>query len=494
MTQTQVAICLAAVKKQLSAMFFREKNTHLLCFSTLFKIYFRNIKTGSIFLRISTIFGQLKDLKNHLGVRRYAANTFWVFIENILRMIAGLLVGIWVARYLGPDKFGTFSYALAFTSIFGGLAKLGLDSIIVRDLLKHPERRDICLGTAFRLKLAGAFLMLAVIAVCQLPAGNDFTTNLYIMIIASGIIFQSFEVIDFYFQSQVLSKFVSICKIIQLCLSSAVKVYLVLSGAELFWFVLIAGADQAMLAISLSIAYKLKKQDGFLRCFDWALARQMLSDGWPLILSIIGTALLYRIDQLIIKQMMGVDAVGLYAAAVKLAEIWFFIPTIITGSLFPAIVNAKNRSQELCDNRFMRLYSLLIWLAIAISVFMTFTGHWVITMLYGAKYASSANTLIILSWTSVFIFLGNASKKWFIVENLQRLLLYRIFGGVILNVILNLVLIPRYGIEGAAMATLISYGYTFYFSYIFNPRLRGLFFLTTKSFSPKYIFKGLSCE
>ena len=159
---------------------------------------------------------------------RYFANTSWMFGEQVLRMASGLLVGIWVARYLGPEQFGLFSYALAFVSIFSGLAKLGLDGIVVRDLVNHPHQRDVYLGTAFWLKFVGAFVMLGIVALATLFTSNDHTTNLYVFIISSGIIFQSFEVVDFYFQSKVLSKFVSICKITQLAVSSALKIYFVL--------------------------------------------------------------------------------------------------------------------------------------------------------------------------------------------------------------------------------------------------------------------------
>ena len=170
-----------------------------------------------------------------------------MFAEQLLRMIAGLLVGIWVARYLGPEQFGVFSYAIAFASLFSSIAKLGLDGIVVRDLVKEPEQRDCYLGTAFWLKLMGAILMLGIVAISMQLTSSDHLTNLYILIIASGAIFQSFEVVDFYFQSKVLSKFVSICKMTQLFISSLLKLYFIFTGAELIYFVLITIVDQVTL-------------------------------------------------------------------------------------------------------------------------------------------------------------------------------------------------------------------------------------------------------
>ncbi|MEO1941195.1 MAG: flippase, partial [Candidatus Thioglobus sp.] len=313
---------------------------------------------------------------------RYFANTSWVFGEKMLRMVSGLLVGFWVARYLGPEQFGLFSYALAFVSIFSGLAKLGLDGIVVRDLVNHPHQRNVYLGTAFWLKFVGAFVMLGIVALATLFTSNDHTTNLYVFIIASGIIFQSFEVVDFYFQSKVLSKFVSICKITQLAVSSALQVYFVLTGADLIWFVVVTSINQVMLALTLFIAYRYQKLGNFYQHFDFILAKKLLKDSWPLVLSGLAIALYMRIDQIMIKEMLGEREVGIYTAAVRLSEAWYFIPLIIANSLFPAIANAKKISNKLYYTRLQRLYTLMLWSAIIVAVMMTFLSSRVITSLY----------------------------------------------------------------------------------------------------------------
>ena len=290
----------------------------------------------------------LKNLKRlfdsasaHQGFRRYFANTSWMFAEQILRLISGLLVGIWVARYLGPEQFGVFSYAIAFAAIFGGIAKLGLDSIVVRDLVRDPSQRDLYLGTAFWMKVGGALLTLVAIALSVQFVSNDRTTNLYIFIIASGTIFQSFEVIDFYFQSKVLSKFVSLCKMTQLLLSSLLKIYFVLTGADLIWFVVVSLVDQAMLAVTLYIAYRYQKLGGFYRHFELIKAKELLKDSWPIVVSGFVLMIQARIDQVMLKEMVGNTELGYYSSAMRLIEVFGFIPMIITSSLFPAIVNAK---------------------------------------------------------------------------------------------------------------------------------------------------------
>jgi O-antigen/teichoic acid export membrane protein len=425
----------------------------------------------------------------HAGFRRYFANTSWMFGEQMLRMIAGLLVGIWVARYLGPEQFGMFSYALAFVAIFGSVAKLGLDSIVVRDLVNEPHKRDVFLGTAFWLKLIGALVTLVIVAFTTLFTSNDYTTNLYIFIIASGIIFQSFEVIDFYFQSKVLSKFVSICKIMQLLFSSLLKIYFVLTGADLLWFVVVSLIDQITLAITFYIAYRYQKLGGFYRHFDWDVTKKLLKDSWPLIFSGLVIAIYMRIDQIMIKEMLGEIEVGIYSAAVRLSEVWYFVPMLITNSLFPAIVNAKKMDEALYYKRLQQLYTFMVWIAISIALPITFLSDWLVTSLYGVPYREAGLVLMIHIWSGIFVFLGVASGSWFASENLQRLAFYRTFSGMIVNVALNYFLIPIYGVAGAAVATLIAQVMAAFVFDAFSKQTRKVFFMKLNTLNMVRIFQ-----
>ncbi len=407
-----------------------------------------------------------------------------------MRMVAGVLVGVWVARYLGPTQFGVFSYALAFTTLFSSIAKLGLDSIIVRDLVRDPSQRDLYMGTAFWLKVGGAVAMLGVIVLITQLTPNDPTTELYILIIASGTIFQSFEVVNFYFQSRALSKFVSICKLTQLLVSSLLKIYFVLTGAGLFWFVIVSLIDQATVAVSLYIAYRYQKLGSFFRRFDMVMAKRLLKDSWPLILSGLVIMIYMRIDQIMIKEMLGEKEVGHYSAAVRLSEVWYFIPVIITQSLFPAIISAKKSSERLYHARLQRLFTFLVWIGVALALPMTFLSDWLIILLYGEAYKEAGQVLMIHIWASIFVSLGVASSSWFTSENLQRYSFYRTFWGAIINVVLNLGLIPIYGLVGAAMATVFSYMVAGLAFDMCSKKTRGMFFMKVGAFMLKGVRSG----
>lgn len=425
--------------------------------------------------------GLLDRLLNHQGFKKYFFNTSWLMAENILRLVAGLVVGVWVARYLGPQQFGVFSYALAFTAIFAGIAKLGLDEILIREIVNKPEKLEVYMGTAFWLKMLGALLVMAILAIAIQFSSNDSTTNMYIFIVASGLVFQSFEVIDFYFRSQVLARFVSICKVVQLILSSLVKIVLILNGAKLFWFVLVILFDAITLSISFFIAYFIHKKNNFYKYFDLHTAKKLLKNSWPLIFSSLVVMIYMRIDQIMVKEILGEHEVGVYSAAIKLSEIWYFIPILISSSLFPSILNAKKVSKTFYYQRLQNLYFLVVWLSIPLALATTFLARPIILMLYGDAFIEGGQVLMIHVWTGVFVSLGVSSGKWLLAENLVMLSFWRTFCGLLINLVLNYFMIPKYGINGAAVATLISQVIATYVYDFFNSKTREMFWMKTKA-------------
>lgn len=417
------------------------------------------------------------------GFRKYFANTSWLFFGNIIRMVITLFAGIYVARYLGPSNFGLLSYATSFAMLFSAIATLGLDGIVVRELVKNESRRDELLGTAFFLKGLGALLSLGIIAVAVKFTADDNFTSLLILIIALAAIFRSFGVIDFYFRSKVLSKYTVYAGIFSIILSTLTRLLLIYIRAGLVYFAFVILIESAILAIGFIAVYT--KQS--LSLFNWKirffLIKELLRDSWPLILSGVAVSIYMRIDQVMIKAMMDAEAVGNYAVAVKLSEAWYFIPVAITGSVFPAIVNARKVSEKLYYERLQSLYSLMIWLSIGIALPTTFLANYVIKLLFGEQYQHAAGVLKIYVWSLVFSSLGVASGKYLLTENYTRISFLRTFVGMLINVLLNIVLIPRYGLNGAAIATMFSYFVAVFFIGVI-PKTSEQAALMLKSVSP----------
>lgn len=392
-------------------------------------------------------------------------------MEQVLRLLAGLFVGVWVARYLGPEQYGVFSYVLAFSAIFAGIAKLGLDGIVVRELVRHPESYYVYLGTAFWLKVAGAFFVLILLALIVPFTENDARTNVFIFVVATSLIFQGFEVVEFYFQSRVMAKMVSVCKVTQILLSSAIKIYLILIKADLIWFVLVIAFDALYIAIGYAAIYRVAGSTSFLKSFNFSLAKELLRDSWPLIFSAFFAMVYLRIDQVMIKGVLGSYDAGIYSAAVKLSESLYFIPVLLTASLFPAILNAKDISVHLYHERLLKLYSLLVWLAISASLLFSLFGQSAVKLLYGSAYSDAGDVLIVHVWASVFVFISAGFGRYLIAENLVIINMYRVVLGAILNIILNIYMIKGFGVVGAAYSTLISLFFVNFLFDIFNVKL-----------------------
>ena len=424
---------------------------------------------------------KLKGLKQNKGFMKYFKNTSWLFAEKILRVIAGLFIGIWIARYLGPEKFGLFSYAQSFAALFTIFATLGLDQIVIRELIKDESARDKLLGTAFILKLFGAFVVLGTLIFSTLSGINTAETNLLILIIASSTVFQSFNVIDFYFQSKVLSKFVVLANVISLIISSLVKIILLLNEASLVAFAFVSLFDTFILASGYVYFYFKNNLNINKWSFDWLLAKALLKDSWPLILTGFVISVYMKVDQIMISEMLGYQAVGEYAAAVKLSEAWYFVPTVIASSVFPSIINSKKNNEKIYYERLQKLYNLVVKIALIIAIPITFLSDWVVNFLYGEEFTQASGVLKIHIWAGVFAFLGIASRKWFVAENLSMLSFWRTFLGMIVNIIMNILLIPNYGIQGAALAILISQITVAYIFDILCIQTRKKFFMKTKA-------------
>jgi len=438
---------------------------------------------------------KIKQLINravaHDGLKVYGANASWLFVEKIFRMAIGFTVGIYVARQLGPTQYGLLNYAISFAAIFSILANLGLDSIVVRELVKYPDKRDKLLGSTFVMKLAGFFVMLAGIGIGLYFSSNDQSTNLIVLVIAAGYLFQIFQTIEFYFQAQVLSKYVAISQIIAWSLVSCGRAFFAWQGYPLIYFAGLEAINMCLMAFGYLFFYITKISHPFHWRFDFSIAKDLLKNSWPLFLSS-GTVMIYmRIDQVMIKSMLGDTQVGYYAVAVRLSELWYFVPTIICTSFFPAIIRSREVSLQHYEGRLQKLYSLLATFSIALSVSVFIISPFLIRLLYGASYSPASGVLNIYIWTILTISLCSVLGQWVVIENLQLLSMYVSIIGVPFNIILNYIFIKLYGLNGAALSTLIIPFISQGLFFICCKKIRHQFFMMLKAILFVWVFKAI---
>lgn len=385
------------------------------------------------------------------------SNIGWLFSDRILRLVIGLAVGVWLARYLGPEDFGLFNFAMAFISMFGALASLGLNGVVVRDLVKKPEDANSTLGTAFILRVVSGFLALGMsVLVVSLVRPDDDLVKAIVAILGFGMIAKAAEVVKFWFESQVRSKYTVWVENGVFLLMAAVRIVLILSQAPLVFFAWAALVEVAVVSVLLMIIYG--RFGGRLSLWRWKFQRgiTLVKESWPLILSGIAAIVYMRVDQIMLGQMIGDEAVGVYSVAVRLSEVWYFVPFAIVASVYPSIIKAKERDESEYSKRWQALYDVAVLISLLVAVPASLLAEPVITLLFGSAYASSADVFAVHIWTGLFVFLGVASAKWFVIENRQFLSFQRTLLGAVLNVMLNVYMIPKYGAVGAAYATLLA--------------------------------------
>ncbi|MEX2150266.1 MAG: flippase [Steroidobacteraceae bacterium] len=397
------------------------------------------------------------EIERRPNLRKILSNVAWLSGDKIVRVGIGLLVGVWVARYLGPQQFGLLSFSMAFVSLFGAIATLGLQGIVVRDIVKAPRNAAETLGTSFVLQLLGGTAScVLLVLIIGLVRADDALARTTIAILGPTLILKASESVRYWFESQVQSKYAVWVENAVLLVIASIKIGLILGGAPFILFVWIVLAEALAVALLLFAVYA--RTGGRLGAWrpSYDRAKALLKDSWPLILAGLAVMVYMRIDQIMLGQMLDDQAVGIYTVAVRISELWYFVPMTIVASVFPALIEAKKTSEALYLERLQKLYDLLVKLALAVAVPMTFLSNATVVLLFGQEYAEAGKILAIHVWTALFVFLGVASGKWFLVENRQLLAFQRVFAGMLVNIALNFMLIPRYGGMGAAVATLLS--------------------------------------
>jgi PST family polysaccharide transporter len=402
----------------------------------------------------------IDKLKIGTTLRRIIKNIGWLFFLRVIRFLFSIFITAWVARYLGSEMFGIYRYGIAFVGLLSPLAILGLEGIIVRDIVREPESKDEILGTAFLLRLvSGAIGFVLVLILIYYIRREDFLVRTVTGIVALTLIFQTFRNVDLWFQSQIQSKYTVITTSVALTLASLLKIVAIKTRSPVTVFAIITVLEVVFLAAGLVVAYRSQG----LRIRRWRFsiirAKRLIAQSWTLILSGTLAVIYFKIDQVMIGEMVGETEVGIYSIAAGLSELWYFIPIAITTSVFPTLIASRERGIEIYKMRQQQLYDLLAWLALAVAVIFTFSARPVILLLFGRQYEGGIPILSVHIWAGLFVFLNIALGRWLLNENELKFLLISNALGATINILLNLWFIPLYGGMGAAVATIFSYAF-----------------------------------
>lgn len=404
--------------------------------------------------------------------------------DKIAAMGIGFLVTVLLARYLGPENFGVYSYAISLTALFAAAGHMGLSGLVVREIVKKPNERSLILGTTFCLKLFGmalGYVMLLIYTLIFEGAGS--IESMVLAIAGAALLFKPFDVVDFWFQAFVQARYIAMARLSALLISSAAKIGLVLFGFGVAYLVAANVLQTIIAAVVLVYLYKLKTT---FKLFHWSVswhkAKELFAQGWVIYLGSIFAIIYLKVDQVMLRWLLGPESVGLYAVAAQLSEAWYFVPTAIVASFFPTLIKLREENEALFYQRLQQLFDFLFVLALVVAIAVTFFSRIFIEFFFGTTYIGSASVLVIHIWTALFIFMRAAFSKWILIENELIFSLITQGTGALLNVMLNLWLIPIYGVKGAAAATLISYSFASFFSLVIYKRTRPVFMMMLNSF------------
>jgi O-antigen/teichoic acid export membrane protein len=426
----------------------------------------------------------IKDIViRYRALKVYLDNTFWILGDKFLGLGVGFLVTVVVARYLGPGDFGMYAYVMSLVSLFSVVGHMGLSGLVVREIVKTPNDRGAILGTSITLKMIGMVVgYLGLLVYAYYYEGIESVEFLLIAIAGIILLLSCFDVMDYWFQSFVQAKYVSISNLIALFVSSGAKLIFVFLGLSLTYFVIASVVQGIILGLSLLFLYLLKSGLPLRNwSFSWSKAKELVSQGWIVYLGSIFAILNLKLDQVMLKWYKGVEEVGIYSVAAQLSEAWYFIPTAIVASFFPRLIVLKNENFENYQARLQGLFDILFLIALAVAILVSIGGELLIMTFFGDQYISSANVLIIHVWAAIFIFMRALFSRWILIEGVLIFSLLTQAIGAIVNVILNYFWINQYGAIGAAYATLISYMCSSFIALCFYKRTRPIFWMMCKA-------------
>lgn len=396
----------------------------------------------------------LNRIKKHFN--KEVKNASWLIAGRVIQMILSFLISIFTARYLGPGNFGIINYANAYVAFFTAFCTLGINSIIIKDFVEHPEEQGTAIGTTLVLRfLASVLSTIAIIATVSIIDHGEPTTITATALCSVALVFQIFDTLNYWFQARYESKVTAIATLFAYLATSVYKIVLLVEHKDILWFAFATSVDFIFLAIFLISAY-IKHHGPYLR-FSWQKGKYLLQNSYHYILSGMMVAIYGQTDKFMLKQMLSDTVVGYYSLATSINNMWVFVLTAIIDSLYPTIMYLfKEKDIQAFNRKNRQLYALVIYISIFVAIMFLLFGRFAIVLIYGKAYEPAAMPLNIVAWYTIFSYLGVARNAWIVCYNDQKYLKYIYFSAAIINILLNLWLIPIWGASGAALASLLT--------------------------------------
>lgn len=412
---------------------------------------------------------------------RFSVNTQWMLLEQLVRTATAFFVGIYVARYLGLTQFGVLNYCMSIVVIITTLSRFGMDSILTREISRTPHDLEKLRSSAALMMFAAALVFSAACLLILYFSGAERTTLAYVSILLFMPVLQCLYVVDYQFQAQQHAKITSMIKAGGLLIGALVRIILVEYDSGLFWIIAVSPLEYLLIGAAFALLNRNYVKQPIFRGASLEYITSLARSAWPMLLASLSTILYLRTDQLMIQHMLGPQELGLYSAASKIYEGWVVIPFILSAAALPRLVKQRQVSIAAYERELCFLFSVVFWSGITVALICSIFSEFIIRTSFGSAYLPSANVLGISMWAAAFSGLGSVSVRYFVTEGLERLNLWRTVFALALNVVLNWILIPIAGIEGAAISTLISLVSANFLLDFLDSRLRRLALIKCKA-------------
>ncbi len=412
--------------------------------------------------------------------KKILSNSVWMIIQHLYSMLSSLIIISLVARYLGPSDYGLINYCASVITIFTTLAGLGLENLIVSEIIRNPDKEGGYLGTALVMRLISSFISYPLILglIAALNPG-DKTLLIVAAFQALGMVFQTYDVLVYWFRLKLKMKYVSIALVCAITVASVFRIILLVNKATVEWFAL-AISVQAFVAGVVITAFFIKKKDVRLKV-SAKDAGALLKISYNCIISSMSIIIYMEADKIILENMTDSAHVGIYSAAVLLATCWQFVPNALIDSSRPVVLEKRKISYEEYIDQFKLIMGGVNLMSFIFALMMSCLGWVVIFVIYGSEYMDAFVPLIVLSWSSFIGISGYTRTIWITGEGLYKYEKYFAVSAAILNIVLDVLFIWQFGIVGAAVATLITY--------VYEVLIVPLFFKETRIF-PKLYFQS----
>ena len=408
-------------------------------------------------------------------------NISWAVFGKLIGILNGLFIGVFIARYLGPESFGLMSYIIGYVALFSVISSFGLDNIEIRELSKKSVKVTELLGTAFRLRLIFSFLTILLIFITLLIFESDSFTVIMVMIYSSSLLLGSLNVIRNYFTAIVLNEYVVKSEIFRTIIGSFIKVLLLINDSPLEYFIIAVSFDFVLIYSGYVFSYN--KKVGSIK--DWVYnkktAKFLIRQSIPMLLSGSVVLIYQKIDIIIIRDLIDNSAVGQFSVASRITDLVIFLPIVIIQTVTPILVKLHETNHSEYIRKRKQLMDLMVWGAIVLSTIITLFAEPIVLLLFGNEYAEAIPALSVMCWKIVFITLFNVSGQIIIIEGIQKFTVFRNLIGCLVSLCMNLLLIPIFGILGSAITIVLAFTFSGYFSHLFIGPYKFLFKLQTKS-------------